>query len=107
MEKNYLMQWQAYKCLSFLFEAINWIAETEETKMSGEKSIFEQMDGTYTEIDGILYPNIRVGQEETKAEQDTFWGKYGDEKVSERKPAGEILSSGLFRAVETKSGRNQ
>lgn len=46
--------------------------------MSREKSIFEQMGGTYTEIDGILYPNISVGQEETKAEQDTFSGKYGD-----------------------------
>ena len=46
--------------------------------MSKEKSIFEQMGGTYTEKDGILYPNICVGQEETKAEQDTFSGKYGD-----------------------------
>lgn len=29
------------------------------------------------------------------------------EKVSERKPAGKIVSFGSFRAVETKSGRNQ
>ena len=28
--------------------------------MSREKSIFEQMGGTYTEIDGILYPNILI-----------------------------------------------
>lgn len=41
-------------------------------------SIFEQMGGTHTEKDGILYPNIRVGREETGAEQDTFSGKYGD-----------------------------
>ena len=46
--------------------------------MSREKSIFEQMGGTYTEKDGILYPNIRVEQEETESEQDTFSGKYGD-----------------------------
>lgn len=31
-------------------------------KMSREKSIFEQIGGTYTEKDGILYPNIRVGE---------------------------------------------
>ena len=46
--------------------------------MSREKSIFEQMGGTYTEIDGILYPNILIGGEETEAMQDTFSGKYGD-----------------------------
>ena len=46
--------------------------------MSREKSIFERMGGTYTEKDGILYPNICVGQEETEAEQYTFSGKYGD-----------------------------
>ena len=28
-----------------------------------ELSIFEQMGGTYTEKDGILYPNIRIGEE--------------------------------------------
>ena len=32
-----------------------------------ELSIFEQMGGTYTEKDGILYPNIRIGEEETEA----------------------------------------
>lgn len=67
-----------------------------------ELSIFEQMGGTYTEKDGILYPNIRIGEEETEAMQNTFSRRFM-EKVSERKPAGEILSSSLFRAVETKS----
>ncbi len=46
--------------------------------MSREKSIFEQMGGTYTEIDGILYPNIRIGEEQTETMQDVFSGKYGD-----------------------------
>ena len=55
-------------------ELVNWISETEDAKMSKEKTIFEQMGGTYTEIDGILYPNIRVEQEETEAMQDTFSG---------------------------------
>lgn len=41
-------------------------------------SIFEQMGGTYTEKDGILYPNIRIGEEETEAMQNTFSGKYED-----------------------------
>ena len=43
-----------------------------------ELSIFEQMGGTYTEKDGILYPNIRIDEEETEAMQNTFSGKYGD-----------------------------
>ena len=43
--------------------------------MSREKSIFEQMGGTYTEKDGILYPNIHIGEEETEAMQNTFSGK--------------------------------
>ncbi len=77
-----------------------------EDKVMGRKkedlSIFEQMGGTYTEKDGILYPNIRIGEEETEAMQNTFSRRFM-EKVSERKPAGEILSSSLFRAVETKS----
>ena len=46
--------------------------------MGREKSIFEQMGGTYTEKDGILYPNIFIGEEQTEAMQDTFSGKYGD-----------------------------
>ena len=54
-----------------------------------ELSIFEQMGGTYTEKDGILYPNIRIGEEETEAIQDTFSGKYGDlwkKYLKENKP---------------------
>lgn len=48
--------------------------------MSREKSIFEQMGGTYTEKGGILYPNILIGEEETetKTMQNAFSGKYGD-----------------------------
>lgn len=49
-----------------LMELVNWIAEAEDEKMSREKSIFEQMGGTYTEIDDILYPNILIGEEETE-----------------------------------------
>ena len=46
--------------------------------MSREKSIFEQMGGTYTEKDGILYPNILIDEEQTETMQDVFAGKYGD-----------------------------
>lgn len=46
--------------------------------MSREKTILEQMGGTYPEKDGILYPSILIGEEGTEAEQDTFSGKYGD-----------------------------
>ena len=55
-----------------------FIAETRGTRMDKEKSIFEQMGGTYTEKDGILYPNLLIGNEETEAMQDIFSGKYGD-----------------------------
>jgi hypothetical protein len=41
-----------------------------------EKSLYEQMGGTYTEIDGIFYPNITLGNE--AEEQNDFCGKYGD-----------------------------
>lgn len=41
-----------------------------------KKSLYEQMDGTYTEIDGIFYPNVTLDDE--IAEQNSFCGKYGD-----------------------------
>ena len=46
--------------------------------MYKEKSIFEQMGGTYTEIDGVLYPNLIIGNEKTEAVSNAFSGKYGD-----------------------------
>lgn len=41
-----------------------------------KKSLYEQMGGTYTEIDGIFYPNVTLDDE--MAEQNSFCGKYGD-----------------------------
>ena len=40
--------------------------------MKKELSLFEQMGGTYTEIDGIFYPNLVL-----KPEKNVFVGKYG------------------------------
>ena len=40
--------------------------------MKKELSIFEQMGGTYTEVDGIYYPNLVV-----KPEKNVMVGKYG------------------------------
>ena len=40
--------------------------------MKKELSIFEQMGGTYTEVDGIFYPNLVV-----KPEQNVMVVKYG------------------------------
>ena len=40
--------------------------------MKKELSIFEQMGGTYTEVDGIFYPNLVV-----KPEKNIMVGKYG------------------------------
>ena len=39
-------------------------------------SLYEQMGGTYTEIDGIFYPKIILVNE--TAEQNDFCDKYGD-----------------------------
>lgn len=40
--------------------------------MSRELSIYEAIGGTYTEVDGVLYPNIKV-----LGEADVWIGKYG------------------------------
>ena len=40
--------------------------------MKKELSIFEQMGGTYTEVDGIFYPNLVL-----KPEKNVMVGKYG------------------------------
>ena len=40
--------------------------------MKKELSTFEQMGGTYTEVDGIFYPNLVV-----KPEKNVVVGKYG------------------------------
>ncbi len=35
----------------------------EVVAMSRELSTYEAMGGTYTEVDGVLYPNIKVSEE--------------------------------------------
>ncbi|MBR5565153.1 MAG: TnpV protein [Roseburia sp.] len=48
--------------------------------MSSEICIFERMGGTYTEVDGILYPNVGVGVRELIEAVDVEnvdVGKYG------------------------------
>lgn len=40
--------------------------------MSKELSIYEAMSGTYTEVDGVLYPDITISEE-----ADVWVGKYG------------------------------
>ena len=44
----------------------------EVVAMSREISTYEAMGGTYTEVDGVLYPNIVVLEE-----SDVWVGKYG------------------------------
>lgn len=43
--------------------------------MSKEQSLFEKLGGTYTEIDGLFYPNLVIGQTENV---NIFSGKFGD-----------------------------
>lgn len=46
--------------------------------MSKEKSLFEQLGGTYTEgEDGLLYPNLAVSETDV-TNINEFAGKYGD-----------------------------
>lgn len=50
--------------------------------MSRELSLYEAMGGTYTEVDGILYPNISADDADTKSDMDSDVtsadiGKYG------------------------------
>jgi hypothetical protein len=40
--------------------------------MSRELSTYEAMDGTYTEVNGVLYPNITISEK-----VDVWVGKYG------------------------------
>ena len=44
----------------------------EVVAMSRELSTYEAMGGTYTEMDGVFYPNIMVSEE-----ADVWIGKYG------------------------------
>ena len=46
--------------------------------MKKELSIFEQMGGTYTEVDGIFYPNVVVGK------YGTIWMRFMEEKYPMR-----------------------
>ena len=56
-------------------------AETEQGKrmevalMSNELSIYEAMGGTYTEVDGLFYPDITVSEESDISRG--MVGKYG------------------------------
>ena len=50
--------------------------------MSRELSLYEAMGGTYTEMDGIFYPNIGMDDTDTKSDMDSVVttadiGKYG------------------------------
>jgi len=61
--------------------------------MKKELSVFEQMGGTYTEIDGIFYPNLVV-----KPEKNVMVGKYGTIWMSY------VKENYLMRYVELSSG---
>lgn len=56
--------------------------DREVVTMSRELSLYEAMGGTYTEVDGILYPNISADDADTKSDMDSDVtsadiGKYG------------------------------
>lgn len=59
----------------------------EVVTMSRELSLYEAMGGTYTEVDGILYPNIGMDDTDTKSDMVSIVsaadiGKYGYQWIS-------------------------
>ena len=54
--------------------------------MKKEISIFEQIGGTYTEVDGIFYPNLVVKPEKNVVigKYGTIWMRFMEEKYSMR-----------------------
>lgn len=65
--------------------------------MSRKLSLYEAMGGTYTEVNGILYPNISVEAKESdmdSAISSTDIGKYGHLWIflSKRKSSRQVLS---------------
>ena len=50
--------------------------------MSRELSLYEAMGGTYKSVDGILYPNITCGSDDTLSVSITDVGKYGMDWIS-------------------------
>lgn len=54
--------------------------DEEVVAMSRELSLYEAMGGTYTEVDGIFYPNISIGEKELDEDievETADIGKYG------------------------------
>lgn len=59
----------------------------EVVTMSRELSLYEAMGGTYTEVDGILYPNIDMDDTDTRSNMVSIVsaadiGKYGRQWIS-------------------------
>ena len=68
--------------------------------MSRELSTYEAMGGTYTEVDGLFYPNIVVSEE-----SDVWVGKYGLERIANRylakhKPQNSAFTMEMWRLRE-------
>jgi hypothetical protein len=47
------------------------------SKKNTELSLFERLGGTYTEINGLLYPDLVPGDENSE-NAEVFCGRYGD-----------------------------
>lgn len=74
----------------------------KEISAMKEKSLFEQMSGTYTEINGILYPNLVLV---TTNYEIGFWGQrhkdYFNEHLKSNIDKDKILDYNEF--IETSS----
>ena len=60
--------------------------DKEDRTVSKELSSFERMGGTYTEVDGIFYPNIDLEKEETLdiGKYGSMWVRYMKENHTDR-----------------------
>ena len=72
--------------------------------MKKELSIFEQMGGTYTEIDGIFYPNLVL-----KPEKNVFCREVRDylDELSGEKLSNAICRTAFRRGIKAKGSRSQ
>ena len=82
--------------------------------MKKELSIFEQMGGTYTEIDGISYPNLVLntvckGVQFFRAGKECFCREVRDylDELSGEKLSNAICRTAFRRGIKAKGSRSQ
>ena len=79
-------------CGLFLLSKIQMDYGRRVKIMSNEISLFEKLGGTYTEVDGILYPNI--GMDDTDTKSDTASVVAGSRRYRKIRSSVDLLYEG-------------